>query len=227
MTNNDKQFADLVSVVAPAKSSTPSSPSETFAQSVGALLSTQSASSPDAAAATTAAANGSGGALAQNTQQLSQLVAALENQLNATTDNTRAVSDNTTAKSSSAASTAGSLLTNIFGGALSMAPIISGLMSLFGGSSSEAPAAVTKFALPPALNLQASVSSAQGVTPASYSQDGLPRPAGSNAPQPSQVTVNIQALDSRSFLDRSSDIADAVKQALLNSHSLSDVIGEL
>jgi hypothetical protein len=34
-------------------------------------------------------------------------------------------------------------------------------------------------------------------------------------------------MDSQSFLDHSDDIANAVKAALLNSHSLSDVITDL
>jgi hypothetical protein len=34
-------------------------------------------------------------------------------------------------------------------------------------------------------------------------------------------------MDSRSFLDRSSDIATAVRQAILNSHSINDVLSEL
>ena len=42
-----------------------------------------------------------------------------------------------------------------------------------------------------------------------------------------QVTVNIQAMDSQSFLDRSSDIADAVRQAVLNLHPLNSVLAEL
>jgi hypothetical protein len=42
-----------------------------------------------------------------------------------------------------------------------------------------------------------------------------------------QVTIQIQALDSRSILDRSDDIARAVREAMLHSHSVNDVIGEV
>lgn len=48
--------------------------------------------------------------------------------------------------------------------------------------------------------------------------------AGPNA---TQVTVNIQAMDSRSFLDRSQDIAQAVREAMLNMHSINDVVNDL
>ena len=43
---------------------------------------------------------------------------------------------------------------------------------------------------------------------------------------PAQVTVQVQAMDSRSFLDHRDEIAAAVRQALLESHSLGDVMGE-
>lgn len=45
--------------------------------------------------------------------------------------------------------------------------------------------------------------------------------------RPVQVTVQVQAMDSRSFLDRSEDIARAVREAMLHSHALNDVINEL
>ncbi len=50
--------------------------------------------------------------------------------------------------------------------------------------------------------------------------------AGGNAPAP-QITVNVQAMDARSFLDRSSDIAAAVRDAMLNSNSINDVVNDL
>jgi hypothetical protein len=37
----------------------------------------------------------------------------------------------------------------------------------------------------------------------------------------------VNAMDSQSFLDHSDDIAMAVKQAILNSSSLNDVISDL
>jgi uncharacterized protein YggE len=49
-------------------------------------------------------------------------------------------------------------------------------------------------------------------------------PATTAAPQ---ITVNVHAMDSQSFMDRSSDIANAVREAMLNSHSINDVIASL
>ena len=42
-----------------------------------------------------------------------------------------------------------------------------------------------------------------------------------------QVTIQIQALDSRSILDRSEDIAKAVQVAMLHSHELKTTLSEL
>jgi hypothetical protein len=51
---------------------------------------------------------------------------------------------------------------------------------------------------------------------------GLPAPVPS-ATQ-AQITVQVQAMDSQSFLDHSNDIAQAVRQAMLTSTTLNDVI---
>jgi hypothetical protein len=42
-----------------------------------------------------------------------------------------------------------------------------------------------------------------------------------------QITVNVQAMDARSFLDRSGDIALAVRDAMLNLNSINDVVNDL
>jgi hypothetical protein len=47
------------------------------------------------------------------------------------------------------------------------------------------------------------------------------------APQTQTIQVNIQAMDSQSFLDRQDDIARAVREAMLHSNSLNDVVLEL
>lgn len=42
-----------------------------------------------------------------------------------------------------------------------------------------------------------------------------------------QVTVQVQAMDSRSFLEHSDEIARAVREAILNSHAINDAVQEL
>lgn len=48
-----------------------------------------------------------------------------------------------------------------------------------------------------------------------------------NAASARQVTVNVQAMDAQSFLDRSHDIAEAVRSAMLNMSSINDVVNDL
>lgn len=49
---------------------------------------------------------------------------------------------------------------------------------------------------------------------------GVPREAA-------HVTIQVQAMDSRSFLDHSAEIAQAVREAMLNMHSLNDVVSDI
>jgi hypothetical protein len=48
--------------------------------------------------------------------------------------------------------------------------------------------------------------------------------AGREAPN---ITIQVQAMDSRSFLDHSAEIAQAVREAMLNMHSLNDVVNDI
>jgi hypothetical protein len=128
----------------------------------------------------------------------------------------------------SAGGVAGSILSG--GGLLS--PIIGGIMSLFGSGSSSTPAALETFTMPPALNVDATGGQTTGgqLAGSDYGSNGLPRAETlpQTSPQKaSNVTVQVNAMDSRSFLDRSNDIASAVRQAILSNHSINDVLAEL
>ena len=114
----------------------------------------------------------------------------------------------------------GSLLSG--GGLLS--PIISGILSLFGSDDHSTPPPLTKFAMPAAIDMEATGGQATGgqLAGSDHGADGLPR-----AQTTSNVTVQVNAMDSRSFLDRSNDIATAVRQAILSSHSNNEVLSEL
>lgn len=158
------------------------------------------------------------------TTQMTSLASAQQEQVTATQDNTTALGQSTTKGSgSSIGSTVGGITSSILGSGLS--PIISGLISLFGGGSTQQLSAPTPFTLPAAVNYQAGVAAPGQIVPVDSGQSGQPRAqAASSAPQ---VTVQVNAMDSQSFLDHSDDIADAVKAAILNSHSLNDVISDL
>jgi hypothetical protein len=169
--------------------------------------------------------------------------------------NTQAVTQNTTQLGSSGPSTAsktGSTLESTLGLGLGLSPLITGLLSLFGGGSSSQPAAPTPFALPPSVGVNAGVSEGAPTQAfgLEYTSAGQPRPAASassssvnnpagasangtlnnpaSAPtSTTQITVQVQAMDSQSFLDHSNDIALAVRQAMLQSSVLNDVIREV
>jgi hypothetical protein len=90
---------------------------------------------------------------------------------------------------------------------------------------------LVKFALPDSVNVNAGVSSAfNGAFAVDAAQGNLPRavvqPPSSSSVGAPQITVQVQAMDSRSFLDHSNDIALAVRQAMLESNVLNDVVRE-
>jgi len=164
------------------------------------------------------------------TSQLSSLTSAQQSQTSALQDNTQAVTQNTSSKSSgglSAGSTAESVASSVLGGGLSsLSPLLGGILSLFGGGG-QTVATPAPFMLPQPIQSQAGVTGgAPGqVVPVSYGETGQPRAQTSSASP--QVTIQVNAMDSQSFLDHSDDIAMAVKQAILNSSSLNDVISDL
>ncbi len=141
-----------------------------------------------------------------------------------------------------------SLASTVLKGGFGLAPMISGLIGLFGGSDTPAPAPLIKYALPAAVNYQAAETTS-GVSGLDYDQSGMPRTyregassvaqttsrtasnsatasGDSTRPAP-QITVNVQAMDARSFMDRSNEIALAVRDAMLNMNAINDVVNEL
>jgi len=121
---------------------------------------------------------------------------------------------------------------------LNAMPLISTLVNLFtGGGDPAPPPPLMKYAMPPSIHIAAANSrDGSGIQALDYGQDGmarvfsetaaasLARPGNAAAPQ---IVVNVQAMDSRSFLDHSQEIAQAVREAMLNMHALNDVVSEL
>ncbi|MDX2267840.1 MAG: hypothetical protein NW208_07030 [Bryobacter sp.] len=114
-----------------------------------------------------------------------------------------------------------SILSSIF-----LGPLWRGLFSLFGGGD-EPQAPVLQPFIPPA---PATTQLAAGA-----SADGTAREVSTDAqgrlrnvePAPANVSISIQALDARSLLDRSDDLASAVRQAMLSNHPINDSLTEL
>ena len=181
------------------------------------------------------------GAIADATQQISQLQAAYQQQTALISANTQALQGNTSAQSGrSVGGTAETMTSGLLGGFGLLSPLISGIASLFGGSSQPTPLPYYVPPAPVAIN-----ATLQGAVPAASSGTGAapsPTPAasgsasaasfgaggaGSNTTMAPQITVNVSAMDSQSFMDRSADIASAVRQAMLNLHPINDVVANL
>ncbi|HET8546872.1 MAG TPA: hypothetical protein VFL57_02660 [Bryobacteraceae bacterium] len=106
--------------------------------------------------------------------------------------------------------------------------VLSFVKGLFGGGSNSPSAAapLPKFELPLPVRQEVAYSSQTG----EYMAFDRPDAGGVRLRQtaaPAAVNVNVQAMDSRSFLDHSHEIARAVREAILNSNSLNDVVAEL
>jgi hypothetical protein len=148
----------------------------------------------------------------------------------------------TQAGSNSGGSTAGTVATTMMEAQLGLPILIAGLVKLFGGGGSSTPPPLVKYAMPAAVDFQAVDSQGQ-VSGLDYDQMGTPRSyaaAGtserangaasggrSGSGGAPQITFNVQAMDARSFMDRSSDIAAAVRDAMLNLNSINDVVSDL
>jgi len=129
-------------------------------------------------------------------------------------------------------STLESIATTVLKSGLGIVPLIGGLLGLFGGGGDSAPAAPVKYAMPAPIDF-AGADVGSGIASMDFDQMGMPRAIGETkasapaaAPQQT-ITVNVQAMDARSFLDRSSDIAAAVRDAILNSNAINDAISEI
>jgi hypothetical protein len=110
-------------------------------------------------------------------------------------------------------SVAGSLLSG-----LTLAPWIRGLMHLFGGGSPAPLPELPKYAAPASIGVEAGLQGGEMV--------GVSRGASDRSRVSGGVTVQVNAMDARSFLDRSDEIAQAVRRAVLESNALADVVGE-
>jgi hypothetical protein len=152
--------------------------------------------------------------LSQAGQQIAQLQSAYQQQAALITANTQALQGNTSAQGShSALGTAGGIASSLLGGFGLLSPLISGIASLFGGSSTPAPLPI--YRPPPPVAIDATLNAA------------TPNAGSSQAAAAPQITVNVSAMDSQSFMDRSNDIANAVREAMLNMHPINGVVASL
>ncbi len=162
----------------------------------------------------------------QSNQQLSDFEALQQQLLRSTEQSIGGVNSTTQSGSgSSTLSSVGGLLDGLLGQGSILSPILSGIMSLFGGGSSPS-TVLSAFEMPSSVNVETATN--QPVTGIGQGQiSGQTGRGQTSAALQQPIQVQVSAMDSQSFLDHSSDIANAVRRALLDSHPLSDVIAEL
>jgi hypothetical protein len=161
--------------------------------------------------------------MSEATNEISQLRTAYQQQAQLIAANTQALQSNTSAQGShSVAGTVGNVASSFLGGSLGfLSPIVSGIMGLFGGGGSTPPP-LTTYTPPPPVAIDGFLQPQSSSSSQSAAKAGAPAAAA-----PMQVTVHVNAMDSQSFMDRSSDIANAVREAMLNLHPINDVISNL
>jgi hypothetical protein len=177
---------------------------------------------------TSADTSGNSG-LSEEIARLAEELRQLQTVTQAATESSRA-SLRVTGNGDSPGGSIGKTLLGVLGAGPRLSPLLSGIASLFGGSGDNstpgsAATPLARFELPPSLQVNAGVRESGGQAFAvEHPQGGLPR--GVRSVAPAQITVQVQAMDSRSFLDHSADIAMAVRQAMLESSVLNDVVRE-
>jgi hypothetical protein len=176
-----------------------------------------------------AASTDSAGQMAAVAAQLEQLRETSQLQADIISQNTEAVVNNTIAHATSGTSstigTVGNIASQILGDGLGLVPLISGLVGLFGGGGVSTPPPLVTYTAPDSLSLDGQVSQSSGTIGWTASQGAQSwTPTTASAPQ---ITVQVTAMDSQSFLDHSQDIARAVRDAMLNSNALNDVVNDL
>jgi hypothetical protein len=170
-------------------------------------------------------------ALSRAGTEIAQLRSNYQQQADLIRANTQAIQNNTSGQGGrSVAGSVGSVFSGLAGGALGLlSPVISGLTHLFGGGSQ--PLALPVYTPPPPVSIGGILHSGDG---RATSQSGVPSGVGQGGSQapPSvtyapQITVQVSAMDSQSIMDRSGDIASAVREAMLNNHPINGVVADL
>jgi hypothetical protein len=172
--------------------------------------------------------------IAKLAEQLQQLQSASQAAAESIQGSSRTTASSGSSSGSSPGPSIENTLLDVFGAGLGLSPLISGIASLFSGNGeSSTTTPLTKFVMPPSIQIDGGVSEGGGPAFAvDDPQGGLPRaaPGGRQTVGQSvataQITVQVQAMDSKSFLDHSADIAMAVRQAMLESSVLNDVVRE-
>lgn len=149
---------------------------------------------------------------------------------------TAAVSSNSDSGSSFARNVGGALLNAVnpirtnspasFISNLFLGPVWRGLFGLFGGGDDAEEPVLNRFLRPEDVATNLSAQQDAAGRSAALRTDGLGTTRSTPAAAP-QMQITIQALDARGVLDRSEEIASAVRQAMLTNHSINESLTEL
>lgn len=165
-------------------------------------------------------------ALAEAASEIARLREVYQRQADLISANTQALQTSQSGSGKSAVAAIGSTAARTLGGGFGLlSPVVSGLLSLFGRQSTQS-AALPIYTPPPPIGIDSVL---RGTQPAATATAPLTAPV-TVPQQPAyspQITVNVSAMDSRSFMDRSTEIANAVREAMLNNHPINGVISDL
>lgn len=159
-------------------------------------------------------------------RQLQQTEQAQRLNAQALQENTRATLESALSRTAGRVTEAGQAISRLAGGGgLSLlSPLVRGIAGLFRRDEARAEPALSVYSAPLPIRLDAGISEGTGVRQVSYGKDESPRAVSVGSPAAQSVVVQVQAMDSRSFLDHSDDIARAVREALLSNHLIHDAM---
>ncbi len=186
---------------------------------------------------------GGNDSLVRAVSELGQMAATLSDSVAATSPGNSTRGQSTGTSDTTGGPSVTSIATTFLESGFGIVPLITGLVGLLSGGSS-APPALEKYTMPSSISFE-SAETPGGLSAADFDQTGAarlyrnstgtpgtvdssdadrPTEPGSAAPQ---ITVNVQAMDAQSFMGYSTQIAQAVRGAMLNLSSLNDVVNEL
>jgi len=112
--------------------------------------------------------------------------------------------------------------------AFGLGSVVSSIVSLFSQSNQSTAAGPTVFSMPSPVAYQGAIHGAGSTaSEVRYNGSGAPQSVGGRGGSSGPITVTVNAIDSKSFLDHSDAIASAVQKAMLESHSLNSVVMDL
>jgi hypothetical protein len=170
--------------------------------------------------------------MSEAAQEIARLRLQFQQQAELIAANTQALQNGTrSVAGGTVAGTIGGVASGVLGGGLGLlSPLVSGILKLFGGgNSASAPAPLPYYTAPPSVLMNETLRTPTpgGGLTGGANPSGVASTSTNQASLAPQITVNVHAMDSQSFMDRSGDIASAVREAMLNLHPINDVVASL